>query len=182
MIIGIAGTIGAGKGTVVDYLKTKGFKDYSNSAILKEMVLERGLSPTRTHMSALADELMRKYEGGILHFSHERAVEEGAQNYILEAIHREKEAEYIRSIGGVVFGVDASLEDRYARTQKRAHGEKDAVTFEEFKEHALREDEGVTGTGPHIRAVLRDADAVFMNNGSIEELHTQIDVALAQFK
>jgi dephospho-CoA kinase len=178
MILGIAGTIGGGKGTVVDYLKTKGFGHYSSSDILKEILTERGLSHTRAHMSALADELMRNREGGILGYAHERAEKDGVTDYILEAIHRESEAAYVRSIGGKILGVDAPLKARYERTQKRADGDKDAVTFEEFVQNSEREDEGKTGSGPNIRAVLKSADALIMNDGSLEELHRKIDAAL----
>lgn len=178
MIIGIAGTIGAGKGTVVEYLKKRGFSHYSSSAILKEILRERGLPETRTYMSPLADELLLKNEGGILHLSHERAVQNGVNDYILEAIHRPSEAEYVRSIGGVVLGVDADLGKRFERSVKRGEGEKDKVSYEEFVEHAKREDEGIGGTGPNIQAVLKTADAILMNNGTLEELHTQIDEVL----
>lgn len=180
MVIGITGTLGAGKGTVVEYLQTKGFGHYSSSGILKEMLAERGLPATRKNMSELADELMKKHQGGIFYFSHERAQGSGQKDYILEAIHRLSEAEYIRSIGGVIIGVDADLQTRYERSIKRGHGEKDNVTFEQFLEDTRREDEGHTGTGPNIRAVLKMADAVVFNNGTQDELFAQVEEVLAR--
>lgn len=180
MILGVTGTLGAGKGTVVDYLKQKGFAHYSSSATLKTLLTEQGLPLTRLHMSQLANKLMEEHEGGVLQISYERAVKDGVKDFILEAIHRESEAAYVRSIGGVIWGVDADLHARYERTHKRADGAKDDVTFEEFVESSKREDEGAGSTGPNIHAVLRNADAVFMNNGTVEELHAQIDAALAQ--
>ncbi|MBR5146904.1 MAG: AAA family ATPase, partial [Bacteroidales bacterium] len=43
-IIGITGTIGAGKGTIVDYLvKEKGYVHYSVREFLAEEVKKRGL-------------------------------------------------------------------------------------------------------------------------------------------
>ncbi len=178
MIIGITGTLGAGKGTVVEYLKSKGFGHYSSSGILKEILAERGLPATRFNMSSLADELMKTHEGGILHFSHERAQQEGIKDYVLEAIHRESEALYIKSIGGVVVGVDADVEKRYERIAKRKEGEKDDVTYEQFLADVKREDEGGGGTGSNIRAALKTADAVVMNNGSQEELFAQVEEVL----
>lgn len=180
MIIGITGTIGAGKGTVVDYLKTKGFAHYSSSAILRDILQERGLPQTRYLMSPLADELSAKYPGGVLYVSHERAQSDGAKDYVLEAIHRQSEADYIRSIGGLILGVDADLRTRFERTMKRGESEKDKVTFDEFVEHAQREDEGATGTGPNIRKILAQADAVIMNDGTLDGLRTQADTFLAR--
>lgn len=180
MIIGITGTIGAGKGTVVEYLKQRGFTHYSSSGVLREILAERGLPATRLNMSMLADELMQQYAGGVLQVSHERAQAAGDTDYILEAIHRTSEATYIRSIGGVMLGVDADIRTRFERSILRADGEKDNVTFEEFLENSKREDEGKGETGANIRAVLKDADAVITNNGSLEELTKQVDEALAR--
>ncbi len=179
MILGIAGTLASGKGTVVEYLKSQGFVHYSSSGILREILTERGLPLTRAYMSPLADELSQTYKGGVLEVAHTRAQEAGAKDYILEAIHRENEADYVRSIGGKILGVDASLQIRYARTQSRKEGAKDEVTFEEFVEHTKREEEGAGGTGPNIRAVLTSADTLVINDGTLEELHAQVDEALS---
>lgn len=181
MIIGITGTLGAGKGTVVEYLKTKGFTHYSSSGILKEILVERGLPATRKNMSELADELMKTHEGGVLELSHERAQKEGKENYILEAIHRPNEAAYIRSIGGSILGVDADINTRYSRAIQRKEGEKDNVTFDQFLNDSKREDEGATQTGPNIRKVLDMADVVVMNNTTQEELFAQVEEALKKF-
>lgn len=178
MILGIAGTLASGKGTVVEHLISRGFTHYSVSGILKEILTERGLPLTRSYMSPLADELARTYEGGVLEVAHNKAKEAGVENYILESIHRESEADYVRSIGGNILGVDADLKIRYARTQSRKEGAKDDVTFEEFVEHTKREEEGAGGTGPNIRAVLTRADTLVINDGTLEELHAQVDRAL----
>ncbi len=181
MIIGITGTLGAGKGTVVKYLISKGFKHYSSSGILKEILAERGLPQTRFNLSALADELLKAHEGGILHLSHERAQQEGAENYVLEAIHRVDEANYIHSIGGKLLGVDADVEKRYERIAKRKEGEKDNVTREQFLADVQREDEGGGGTGSNIRETLKTADAIVINDGTPEDLFAQVESALAKY-
>lgn len=178
MIIGLAGTIGSGKGTVVAYLQEKGFSHYSSSDILKEIVAERGQLQNRKNLSVLADELSSKHVGGILHLSHERAEKDGAENYILEAIHRQNEADYIKSLGGYVLGVDADVRTRYDRISKRREGEKDNVSFDQFLADAEREDEGKAGGLPNIKAVLRNADFIIQNDSTLEELHAQIDQVL----
>jgi len=182
MILGIAGTIGAGKGAVVDYLKEKkGFSHYSSSGILKGILQERGVSEIRENLSKLAEELVSKHEGGILQISHKYAVESGVQNYILEAIHREKEADYIRSLGGLVLGVDADIRTRYERISKRGEGKKDDVTFEQFVTDSKREDEGKGEGTPNINSVIKNADFVIKNNGTLEELHKQVDEFLERY-
>jgi dephospho-CoA kinase len=182
MIIGIAGTIGSGKGTVVEYLNTKGFKSYSSSGILKEILTERGQSHTRENMAHLAEELTASHPGGVLLISLERAQKEGVENFILEAIHRASEANFVRSVGGKILGVDADLKLRYERTLARNDGAKDAVTFEQFKESSEREDEGKRHLTNNIREVIESADAVVQNNGTLAELHAQVDEALEKLK
>jgi len=181
MIIGITGTLGAGKGTVVEILKKRGFSHYSSSDILKDILKERNTLATRENLSNLANELMKEYEGGILHFSHQRAKKEGANKYILESLHRVSEAEYVKKIGGVVLGIDADIKIRYDRISIRKHGEKDNVTFEQFVADSKREDEGQTGSGPNIKAVIQMADYTIYNDGDITALSGEVEKFLKDF-
>lgn len=182
MIIGIAGTIGSGKGTIVEYLKQKGFAHYSSSNILKEILTKRGHPHTREYLSNLAEELLSEYPGGVLSLSLDRARKDGAKDFVLEAIHRMSEAEFVRSVGGKILGIDADIEVRYERISARKEGEKDAVTFEQFVESSAREDEGKRHLVSNIKSVINTADAVVTNNGTLEELHAQIDAVLEKLK
>lgn len=182
MIIGIAGTLGSGKGTVVKYLRSKkNFSHYSSSDILKKNLEERGLSVTRKNMSELADEFIKKYEGGILHASYQQAQADNAQNIILEAIHRVGEAEFVRSLGGLVLGVDADVAVRYERISERHEGKKDEVTSDQFLADSKREDEGKGNGTPNIKEVLKNTDHTIMNNGTLEELQKEVDVFLSKY-
>ena len=180
MIIGIAGTLASGKGAVVEYLKTKGFAQYSSSGSLKEILTERGHPHTREYMSSLAEELLDTYKGGVLELNLQRAKKDRAKDFVLEAIHRMSEADFVRSVGGKIWGVDADLRIRYDRTLARGDGEKDAVTLEQFVESSAREDEGKRQVTSNIKSVIASADVVFMNNGTLEELYAQVDAALAK--
>jgi len=175
MIIGIAGTLGAGKGTVVKYLKTKGFAHYSSSDTLRSILAEQGLPIDREHMSNLANQLSNQQTGGVLQNSYKLSQEAGHNDCVLEALHRVSEGEYINSIDGVILGVDASIETRYERISQRGDDAKDSVTFEQFVIDSQREDEGKTGSGPNIKAVIGMADHTIMNDGTIEELHKKVE-------
>ena len=57
-IIGITGTIGAGKGTIVDYLvKEKGYVHYSVREFLAEEVKRRGLEVNRDTLTEVGNDL-----------------------------------------------------------------------------------------------------------------------------
>ncbi|MCA9365317.1 AAA family ATPase [Candidatus Kaiserbacteria bacterium] len=179
MIIGIAGTLGSGKGTVVNYLKSKGFTHYSSSDVLKKILKERNIVATRENLSKLANELIKDYEGGVLHFSHQYAKDAKHDNYILEALHRVSEGEYVRKIGGIILGIDADIKIRYERVIKRKDGKKDDVTFSQFIADSEREEEGKTGSGPNIRAVMEMADYTIFNDNNLEKLYEDVDKFLA---
>lgn len=183
MIVGIAGTFAAGKGAVVDYLKTKGFVQYSISKLLGELVEKEGNPKTRDFLGPMATKLQQEYSGGVVEKAYtEKYLFEKPENAIFESLHRLSEAHFIKRIGGVLIGVDADLMTRYQRTQTRKEGAKDDVTLEQFKELMRVEEEG----GGHaawdnnIRAVINEADVVIQNNGTLEELYQQVDAALAQ--
>lgn len=177
MIIGIAGTLGAGKGTVVDYLVAKkDFKHYSSSGLLVEILHERGEFVDRDAMGRIAREIRATDPNGVPKLTYERVKKDNPKNAIIEALHTVGEAEFVRSVGGIILGVDADLNVRYARISKRG-SEKDNVSFEKFVEQSKREDEGGS-PGHNIREVINAADYVLQNNGTLEELHKQIDDVL----
>lgn len=177
MLIGIAGTLGAGKGTVVAYLKEKGFVHYSASGALREILRNEGKEETRENMTVLADTLRSENPASPQHIIFEKYKNENPANAILEAIHSVGEVTFLKERGAIILGVDADLETRYTRISARGTS-KDNVTFEEFKTIATHEEEG--GGQHNIRAVLKMADYMIENNGTLEELHTQVEAVLAK--
>ena len=178
MILGITGTIGAGKGTAVEYLQSKGFVSYSSSALLGELVEKEGSPKTREFLSKMATRLQAEYPGGVVEKNYrEKYLFEKPENVIFEAIHRQSEADFIKSLGGFIIAVDADLETRYNRTRVRNEGEKDQGDFEDFKKQSHIEDEGGgdASRDNNIRAVIQGATAVIRNAGSAEELKAYID-------
>ena len=176
-IIGITGTIGAGKGTVVEHLKERGFAHYSSSGLLKEMLIEQSVFVDRDALAALARSIRVQDPNGVPKLTHERALRDNPEKMILEAIHTLGEADFIRSVGGMMLGVDADVAIRYERISKRG-SEKDNVSYEKFLEQAKREDDGTEESGHNIRGVIQTADAVIMNNSSLEDLQRAVDEAL----
>ncbi|MCK4650352.1 hypothetical protein KAT36_03920 [Candidatus Pacearchaeota archaeon] len=75
MIIGITGTLGAGKGTIVECLLRKGFEHYSVREFLVDEILKRGLEPNRENMVLVANDLRASF---------------GA-SYIVEELYRKAE-------------------------------------------------------------------------------------------
>lgn len=174
MIIGITGTLGAGKGTVVESLKAKGFAHYSTSGMFKAILESQNQVPKREAYTWLGDAFRSLGPAGPIEIQYEIAKHDSG-DVIIESIHDVPEAAFLKQKGAYVLGVDTSLEVRYERITARK-SEKDNVSFEEFKTIALHEEEG--GGKHNIRKVIEMADHTIMNNGSLEELHQNVEAWL----
>jgi dephospho-CoA kinase len=180
MIIGIAGTLGAGKGTVVKHLVERyGFQHQSARAFIVEELDRRGLPPIRDNMSWVADELRTTHHPGyIVEQLYERAKESG-RDAVIESLHALGEASNLREKGNfILLGVDADRRIRYERIQLRG-STTDSVTYEKFvedEEKELRSDDPRTH---NIFGLIQAADYVINNNGTPEALAEEVDRFMA---
>jgi dephospho-CoA kinase len=175
MIIGITGTNGAGKGTVVDYLvEKKGFKHESARRLLLEELQKRGLSENRDSLREVANQLRKEHGPAyIIRKLYERAKADG-EDVVIESIRTLGEAEFLASVGAIILAVDADRNVRYQRIALRA-SITDKVSFEEF---CAQEDREMTSTetwNMNISGVMKMANQILMNNGTVEELQAKID-------
>lgn len=179
MIIGITGTLGAGKGTVVEYLvKTRGFKHFSVRDFLNAEIDKRGLEHNRNVMLEVANDLRATRGPGYI--AEQLLVE--AQEYggdaVIESIRSLGEANHLREHGALLWAVDADLNTRYERITKR-QSETDKVTFEKFKQDEADEFANTEPSKNNIQAVMKMSDAVLFNDTTPEELYVQVEAALA---
>ena len=177
MIIGITGVIGAGKGTVVEYLKTNGFKYFSARAFFIEEVERRGLPVNRDTITETANDLRAKHGPG--YFTEQALARADTEkgDVVIESIRTVGEAKYLKSKGAILWGVDADRQKRYERATLRG-SETDKVSFEKFIADEEREMTNTDPTKQNIEGVMKMADAVFTNNGTEAELFAQVEKAL----
>jgi dephospho-CoA kinase len=179
MIIGLAGSFGAGKGTLVEYLQTKGFTHYSASGFITEEIVRRGLPVNRDSMIEVANDLRHTYGPSyIVESLYKRALSEG-KDVVIESLRAVAEVEKIKELGGVVIGVDAEQKTRYERSVKRG-SVKDGVSFEIWLLQEKKESNPDDPTKQDIFGALKKADVVFTNNGTPEELFAQVEQFLAR--
>jgi dephospho-CoA kinase len=178
MIIGITGTLGAGKGTVVEYLVSKkGFKHYSASGFITEEILRRGLPVNRDTMRETADNLRQLHGPDYIMTELLARAKEAGGDAIIESVRAVGEAQYLKSHGAVLWAVDADVRVRYERIVKRK-SEKDAVTFEHFVEQEKKESDNEEPYKMNLPKCIALADKVFYNEGAPEELFAQVEAAL----
>lgn len=176
MVLGITGTNGAGKGTVVDFLvNQKGFKHFSVRNVLIEEIKRQGLSVDRPHMRQVANEMRQKYDPGyIAQTLMGQALQAKEKNCVIESIRSLGEAQYIKSNGALLWAVDADRRIRYERVLKR-WSETDKVDFETFCMHEDRELHGTEPWDMNLIGVIQLADHVFLNNETPEDLFIQVE-------
>lgn len=180
MIIGITGTIGAGKGTVVEYLKTKGFVHYSVRALLLEEIEKRGMPPDRNSMNEVGNALrMTHGPSYLMEVAIKRASENGG-DALIESVRAIGEAEFLRANGARILAVDADRKLRYERIIARG-ASTDHVDFETWVMQEERELAAIEPWDMNILGVMALADARIENDGTLEELHAKIEEAVATF-
>ena len=175
LVIGITGTLGAGKGTVVEMMQQKGFVHYSARNYLRQRVEQLGLKPDRDTFTFVANSLREK-EGGdfIAKGLLAEALKDG-RNCIIESIRNVKEVEYLRkNCNFVLLCVDADIKVRYERIVIRG-SETDKVSFKTFVENEQREMESADENKQNLGLVMQMADFRLDNGKDLEFLRRQVE-------
>ena len=91
IMIGITGTLGAGKGTIVDCLKERGFSHFSARDFLVKEIEKRGLPINRDSMTSTANAIRREYGNDyIIRSMMDQALKEG-KNCVIESVRNPEE-------------------------------------------------------------------------------------------
>jgi dephospho-CoA kinase len=181
IIIGITGTIGAGKGTIVDYLVSKlNFKHFSVRSYLTQEIEERNLPVNRDSMVLVANDLRARHSPAyIIEELYKQAAVSG-QNCIIESIRTPGEFEMLRTKENFYFlAVDADPKIRYDRIYQRK-SETDSISFEEFLSNEKREMNTSDPNKQNLSVCIANADFTLSNNGRMEDLYTQLEKILNQ--
>ncbi|MDB5236969.1 MAG: hypothetical protein JWL88_71 [Parcubacteria group bacterium] len=178
MILGITGSFGAGKGAVVDYLvQQKGFVHFAAREFIFEQVRKRGLPLDRDSTTIVANELRATHGSAYIIQCLLKEAEASGKDAVIESLRAVAEARFIQEEGGIVLGIDAPAEIRFARVIKRA-SETDHVTFQKWVEQEKKEMNPNDPTKQDIFGALALSDIVIQNDGTLEELHQKIDAFL----
>lgn len=183
IIIGITGTLGAGKGTIVEYLaKEEGYEHFSVRGLLLEEMKKLGMPENRNSMTTLANRLRSAYGPSyITDQLYERAKNDG-HDCVIESIRTPGEILSLRRKPDFyLFAVDATARKRYNRIKKRG-SETDTVSFKEF---IVSEEQEMNSEDPHMQNLAKCidmADYRFENNGSIDQMLTQVKKVMTKIK
>ena len=178
-IIGITGTLGAGKGTIVDYLTANhGFKHFSVRGYLIKIITQKGLDVNRDNMVAVANELRANNSPSFIAEELFKDAMQSNQNCIIESIRTLGEVYALQAKGNFkLFAVDADRKLRYERIVERA-SETDKISFETFVDNETREMNSTDPNKQNIGACMQLADFLLTNDGGLDDLYGKIDSTL----
>ena len=182
MIIGLTGTLAAGKGSVVEFLIEQGFKHYSVRQFLVQEIEKRSLLVNRNNMVEIANELRKKYGPSyIVEKLYELAKESGG-DCIIESVRVPGEVEALKRKGEFyLIAVDAEPKLRYERAILRK-SETDKISYEEFLSNEKREMESSDPTKQNLKKCIEMSDFVIENSFGLEELKTKVEEIIEKIK
>ncbi|MBU2523269.1 MAG: AAA family ATPase [Nanoarchaeota archaeon] len=131
MIIGLCGTIAAGKGAILDHLKSRGFKNLTFSDEIREEARKRNIEISRENLQMLGTEMRTNHGRGILAKKLLEKVNEG-ENVIVDGVRNVAEIEELRKRKDFfLISIDAPQKLRFHRILERKK-DNDLGTWEEF--------------------------------------------------
>lgn len=157
---------GAGKSTIADGLKSKGYEIINMGNAVRNEAKRRNLEPTGSNLGKLMLELREKNGPGAVAELVKPEIENSKSNVIIiDGIRSSPEIEVLKNYGKVkLLAIHASTNTRFGFLQNRGRSD-DPKTKENFEERDTRE----LGVGISNPIALSD-DAISNNNLTKEEL------------
>ena len=174
LIIGITGTLGAGKGAIVEILqKEYGFTHFSVRSFLSSILRRQGAEVNRDSLTELANKLRSEYGGDYIikqmfndAYVHDTPV-------VIESIRSKTEVDYLIEQNIPLISIDAPRELRYDRIVSRAL-ETDHVSYEEFCANENREMYNDDPLKQNLVYAMSKANIAIKNDGTLEELEKEV--------
>ena len=166
LIICLTGMPGAGKSTIAEGLKLKGYDIINMGNAVRAEAKNRNLDPTSSNLGKLMLELREKNGPGAIAELVVPQIENSKSNVIvIDGIRSNPEIDVLRKYGMVkLLAIHASTDKRFELLQQRGRLD-DPKTKENFQERDNRE----LGVGISNSIALSD-DAITNNNKTKEEL------------
>ena len=178
MIIGLSGRNGAGKGEVLGYLESRSFYAHSLSDVIRDELGRLGQDETRERMIEAGTRIRQERgPGGLAAVLAERLLPD--RNYVIDSVRHPAEVELLRTRTSrfQLWWVEADENIRLTRMIARGRGG-DPHTLDELRALEGRELASADPAAQQLLAVQAIADQTLRNDGSVAELHAQVQALL----
>lgn len=181
MVIGITGTIGSGKDTLMELLKKEyNFKHFSVRNYLIQKLEEQGEEVNRLTMSRIANTLRAENHPAFLAEELFNMAQEQGGNSVIESIRTPGEVDFLKNHADfVLFAVDADPNLRYERVQGRK-SVTDRIDFNTFMSDEQKEMQNDEPHMQNLATCIRISDFKFRNNSTVEMFYKKISKVLEE--
>ena len=140
LIVCLTGMPGAGKSTIADGLKPKGYDVINMGNAVREEARKKNIEPTRTNLGKLMLDLRAKNgTGAVAELIKPQIESSNADVILIDGIRSNDEINVLRKFGDVkLLAIHASTDTRFDFLQKRGRSD-DPQTKEHFEERDNRE-------------------------------------------
>ena len=171
VILGFAGPLASGKGTVCKYLEEKYGADYFRfSSILRDILDRVYLPHTRENMQLVSTVMRQNFGEELLAKAMAEDVVNSSKVLVgIDGVRRLADIKHLLEIPGFyLVSIDADIKTRYERLVKRNENPGDTTkTFEQFVEDNKKEAE------QQIAELQKQAKFTINNNGDLQGLYRQ---------
>lgn len=180
IILGLVGEIAAGKSTATEYLKQKyGAVSFRFSDPLRDVLSRLHVENSRPNLQVLSTFLRGQYGEDLLSKVMALDVEDSEADLIItEGIRRPTDTTYLKRFKNFhIIALTAAERARYERLIKRSENADDKTkTWEQFQTDGRAESE------QKIKEIAARANFTINNDGTVEQLHQQIDGVIARLR
>ncbi|MFO7807525.1 MAG: AAA family ATPase [Candidatus Moraniibacteriota bacterium] len=175
-ILGLAGEIASGKGTAAKYIVNEyNGSTHRFSGILRDLSARLYLEENRDNLQRMSTAVRDYFGQDILCKTIYQDVLEDEHRFVaIDGVRRFQDVEKLKKIKGFyLVYIETDLEVRFNRLRNRNENSDDkGKTMEEFRQDSKKEAE------QQIKGLKEKADVVINNNGSFEDLYSQMDTIL----
>tara|TARA_Y100000385_G_scaffold289016_1_gene357210 strand:- start:97 stop:639 length:543 start_codon:yes stop_codon:yes gene_type:complete len=180
MLIGLTGKNASGKSTVVNWFSKKGLETLSCSDSIRAWLAEQNIEPTRDALIEGGRELRRKGGAGILAEMLLDILD--GKDAVVDSIRTPGEVEALRKRDDfMLIEIRANIETRWERLQSRARAG-DPLDKETFMEQENAEAVAKDAAGQALNATAELADIVILNDGTEQELLSDLEELYMKLK
>lgn len=185
-LVGIAGTLGAGKDTGAIHIEQYGLMHVSTGDVLRAEARRLGINPDdREALVALTVELQAQYGSfGSLTLQAIEQWQSEETNFtgglVVSGLRILEQAAQVRAHNGVQLFVDADTQIRLERIRRRARNEEETImTLEQLKGKEIRDygDESDPAR-PNLFSIMAIADVVIINDGDKDSYVNKVQAVL----
>lgn len=180
IIFGFTGLMASGKDTCADYLENKyNGKNYSFSTMLADVLKRYYLEVNRDNLIKISEAMRTTFGEDVLAKTMANDLEKDNHQIVSTSnVRRMADIKYLSKLPNfVLIAIDTEPKTRYERLLKRAQrSDEFDKTYEQFLADHQRSTE-IT-----IIDTMAQATEKIDNNGSIEELYSQVDAILKKYQ